>query len=196
MDAKTAIEFFNKMAPEWDRMQNPVYLARIGGHFVNINIKPGAKVADIGCGSGVLYPYIQNYKPSEIVCFDISPQMLLELKKKYPAAHTVQGNFEAFDCKKEYFDCILIFNTFPHFKHQAGAVKKVFEMLVGGGQFVIFHSLTREELARAHGEGKDITRDILPSQSELKNMFLKAGFKNKNIVLQEDENGCFFSATK
>ncbi|MDR0952632.1 MAG: methyltransferase domain-containing protein [Elusimicrobiota bacterium] len=193
MDKQATIKFFDSIAPKWDEMENPKYTKRIASHFKKIKVKPDEKILDAACGTGILEPYL---KEADTLFLDISKNMLLELLKKYPAAKTLRSSFESAKLPKNYFNKILFFNSFPHFENKAAVVKKAYKLLKEGGELIIFHSLTRAELAKVHGGSKETKKDAVPTQSEFKEMFLKAGFAPTKIILEEGKDGCFFKATK
>jgi demethylmenaquinone methyltransferase/2-methoxy-6-polyprenyl-1,4-benzoquinol methylase len=194
MDKKSAINFFDDLAHEWDSLQNPIFTARIPALIARTSIKKGDRIADVACGTGILYPFLQSAGAGEILCLDISAKMLGQLKKKHPAAKTLAAAFEEADLPLNYFDKVLLFNALPHFAAPQNAANKAYEMLKKGGVFCILHSLSRKELAAAHVGREEVVEDKLPPPSGLKKIFLSAGFND--IVLKEDNNGCFFSGRK
>ena len=194
MDKKSTITFFDGIAQKWDSLKSPIFDARIPRHIKNIALKEGDKVADIACGTGILYPFLQAAKAGEIFCLDISPNMIAELKRKYPEAAAYAQDFETAALPQNHFDKVLLFNALPHFDDVNLVMQKAYGMLKEGGVFVIFHSLTRSELQNIHGKQEEVQEDELPPQSELRAAFTAAGFKD--IILKEDEFGVFFSGVK
>jgi ubiquinone/menaquinone biosynthesis C-methylase UbiE len=73
-----------------DQPNNPiVYLDEIvfDRLLSKIHIE-GKKVIDIGCGTGKHWEKILAKKPSELIGYDVSKEMLTKLHKKYPDAKT------------------------------------------------------------------------------------------------------------
>ncbi|MEB2793567.1 MAG: class I SAM-dependent methyltransferase [Caldisphaeraceae archaeon] len=80
-------------------------------------IKPEGRVADIGCGTGLLIDYltkigffesIKNY-----VCVDLSIKMLTSAAKKNPSCHKcafILGNAERLPFKDKQFDYVFSFS--------------------------------------------------------------------------------------
>ncbi|MDR0645793.1 MAG: class I SAM-dependent methyltransferase [Elusimicrobiota bacterium] len=194
MDKKSTIKFFDDLAQEWDSRENPVFNARISGHIKNASIKKGDIIADVGCGTGILYPYFELAGAASVLCVDISPKMIAELKKKYPLADTLAADFDEAALPLDYFDKVIIFNAFAHFENKEATAAKARKILKSGGGFYIIHSLTRAELAKAHEAKAGLDKDIIPTKIEMREIFTSAGFEN--ILLKEDESGCFFSAKK
>lgn len=51
-------------------------------------LQPGERMLDVGTGTGILIPYILQYRPSEIHACDLSENMLRRVKRKFPQVIT------------------------------------------------------------------------------------------------------------
>lgn len=193
MERTSCVDFFDKLAANWDLIQNPIYAARIPYLMDKAAISAGERILDVGCGTGILYPHLEQ-RGGQTVSIDISSNMLAELKKKYPQAQTICGCFISEELPANHFDKVIIFNAFPHFDDKKTATHKAFSILKKGGHILIIHSLTRKELARVHGKSEDTQRDVIPTQIQLKEILLSVGFCD--IELTENEYGCYFSGRK
>lgn len=188
MDKETSIKFFDDIAPRWDLMENPAYKMRIPAQLKKTGIMQGDKVLDVACGTGILYPFLCDYK-ADTLCLDISGGMLAELKKKHPHAKTIQADFIDANLPHQSFDKVLIFNAFPHFEDKAAVFFKAASILKPNGYLFIFHSLMREELQKIHAKQNDTEQDIIPPDIEMFNYYKDAGFEN--IKANDSESGYF-----
>ncbi len=188
MDKETSVKFFDEIAPRWDSLEKPAYKARIPAQLKKTGITQGDKVLDAACGTGILYPLLNEAK-AEVLSLDISGGMLAELKKKHPQAKTVQADFIAALLPSKHFDKVLIFNAFPHFEDKPSVFAKAAQILKPNGYLYIFHSLTREELNSVHAKQNDTQGDAIPPDMEMFNYYKDAGFEH--IRADDSESGYF-----
>jgi demethylmenaquinone methyltransferase/2-methoxy-6-polyprenyl-1,4-benzoquinol methylase len=194
MDRLEIISFFDKNAKNWDKNECPRVFVILQEIINKIEIKAGDSVLDIGCGTGILRPYIKSCNAGEILHVDISKGMLKRLKTKYPSANTMSADFETVNLPSETFDKIIAYNVFPHFIDKQAVFDNAFKFLKHGGTFFIAHSMTRERLNKVHGRNKETKKDLLPSQKEMLSLYEKAGFKD--ISVEEESPGFFASGKK
>ena len=92
MDKAALIEFFNRIAPEWDRWkQKNWYYHREIERLYSSLIPPGSRVLELGCATGDL---LNALRPSHGVGVDFSPEMIRIARQKYP-----QLTFEVTDAE-------------------------------------------------------------------------------------------------
>ncbi|MCL2888345.1 MAG: class I SAM-dependent methyltransferase [Elusimicrobia bacterium] len=194
MDKKQLISFFDDSAGAWDSKESPGAFGLLEQIVRKINIRPDDFVLDIGCGTGVLRPFLLSYNPQEILHIDISSKMLEELNKKFPDAQTLAADFETAVLPRNYFDKAVAYNVFPHFTDFESVFYNAHAALKPGGVFIVAHSLTREELNRAHGKRDATKKDLLPPGEKIYELYKTAGFKN--ISVRERDPGFFSSGFK
>ena len=166
---KEAKEFFDKMAPKWDTfsINNPEGVKMT---VSMAGLRENAKVADIACGTGVLFNDILLKNPSELWGIDISEKMLEQaaLKHKEECIHFYAGAFE--DFKEKDFDCAFVYRAYPHFPDKKVFALKLHSILKDGGRFIIAHSESRKAVNDRHAGGAAHVSDILaPVSEEMKN---------------------------
>lgn len=105
IDNKKISKIYDDSAPQRDfwRKKNKYYYEMID-HLFKFLIPDGKKVLDLGCGTGDL---LATLKPSRGVGVDISRNMTLISKKKYPKLIFVQNSADSFKTK-EKFDYIIL----------------------------------------------------------------------------------------
>ena len=178
-------EFFENIADSWNNDGNN-YKA-IEELFKLIDIKKGDKVLDLGCGKGVISPFIYKYSNMKVIGLDLSSKMIEGAKRINNDTNKYEyyvGDFidYKFDNK---FDKIIIFNAFPHFLDKEALAKKAYELLDEFGYLIIMHDLGKERLNNHHNEkAKDISCGLNTPEEEYK-YFSKYFILEKSIDEQD-----------
>jgi ubiquinone/menaquinone biosynthesis C-methylase UbiE len=100
-------------------------------------LRPGARVADLGCGSGVFTDLLrqQGYDP---VGLDISPKLVALGQAKYPTIKFLEGDVEHLPFPSASLDGVLLSGLVHHLPGPARCAAEVFRVLKPGGSFVAF----------------------------------------------------------
>ena len=166
--------FFNQGAKGWlDKFyKNPdtdghdLHQGKIGQIIQALGVKPDHRILDLGCGPGVLVPYLleKMSQNSRLVEMDYAPEMIEANKNlnrdkriSFECAHVMDMPFE-----KAFFDRVICFACFPHFQDQQGAVKAIARVLKPEGRLVIAHLLSSDEIASHHKGHTPVSEDRLP----------------------------------
>jgi len=186
----TQKKFFDSMAKEWDIIcQHDTNKIK---HIVNLlNIDKGAKVLDVGTGTGILIPYIRERigEQGKILAIDFSDKMLEIAMKKYSNDNVsfVCGDILETALPIEYFEFIICYSFFPHFFNKQLAVKTLVKYLKKDGKFAICHSQSRREINNLHENiSKAVSEDKLPQMNVIKEYLNKFGLKT-NTEIDNDE---------
>ncbi len=163
MNKQDIITFFDNCAPWWDAdmIRNEPVIARI---LRNADVKAGASVLDVACGTGVLFP---DYfaRGARVTGIDISPEMAKRAAEKFPQARVLCGDVETakFD---ELFDCVMVYNAFPHFPEPEKTVAALAQWVKPGGTLSIAHGMSRHQLLQHHaGRASRVSIDLLEEQA-------------------------------
>lgn len=138
-DKQKEIAFFDAHASsdEYD-VFTPEASTRLISAFVRLSCLPrGARVADLGCGSGVFTELLRRAGYAS-VGLDISPKLVALGRSKYPGLELMEGDAENLPFGAESFDGVLLSGLVHHFpdpRRLAGEVRRV---LKAGGRFVAF----------------------------------------------------------
>lgn len=185
MNQTDIIDFFDKMAEHWDeqtiRRESAICDILDKGGVVS-----GAKVLDIGCGTGVLFADYIKRDVASVLGVDISKDMLKHAKANYNDSRITLlcENAETM-VLDEKFDCIMVHNAFPHFMHPEMLLKNLSSFLAPNGRLTVAHSLSRAEIDKCH-EGKAHSISLkLPSETELASLFQK--FVTVDVAISDDE---------
>lgn len=165
MNKEVIKQFFNDFAPRWD--DEPICEKNILDIILdNAGIVKGVNVLDIACGTGVLFPYYLERNVSSITAVDLSPEMVKIAKNKFPQVNVICGDAEEIAFENE-FDCIMIYNAFPHFPNPNALIENLSKALKSGGRFTIAHGMSKTELDAIHKKSAGMVSNILPECDEL-----------------------------
>lgn len=165
MDKRDIIEFFDRYAPQWDA--DMIRSDEIIGKILDgARVEAGKNVLDVACGTGVLIPDYLKRNVAAVTGVDISPEMIRIAREKFSG-----GNEEAqISCKGEktelsficadvaemsfsqQFDCIVIYNAFPHFPNPEQLIHTLAGYLKPDGTLTVAHGMSRAKID-AHHEG-------------------------------------------
>ena len=172
MDKKKIAEFFDGCACWWDAdmIRNEDVIATI---LDNGGIRPGVSVLDVACGTGVLFPDYLKRETGTITAIDISPEMAKIAASKYPGKIDVLcGDVETAEFGKT-FDCIVVYNAFPHFPDPENLIRALSGLLNPGGTLTVAHGMSRAAIDHHHEGAASKVSNGLISEDALAEIFAK-----------------------
>jgi ubiquinone/menaquinone biosynthesis C-methylase UbiE len=175
-------EYFDQLAPTWDKELTRERLKYLGNIVRELGIKPGYYVLDIGSGTGVLLPFLiaELGDEGKIVALDFSAEMLGQAQAKnfQPIVGFAQADVLAIPLADNSVDLAMCNSAFPHFSDKVKALKEIARVLRNNGRLVICHTMSREMLNRLHQSiGGIVAGDLLPDESQLRGLIKQAGLK-------------------
>jgi len=175
-------EYFDQLAPTWDKELTRERLKRLGNIVKELGIKPGYYVLDIGSGTGVLLSFLTAEVGDEgkIVALDFSAEMLVQAQAKNfpPMVGLAQADVLAIPLADSSMDLAICNSAFPHFGDKVKALKEIARVLKNNGRLAICHTMSREMLNRLHQSiGGIIASDLLPDEFQLRGLIKQAGLK-------------------
>lgn len=134
--------------PVWLRwfveLDNPVTRVNRAAAIVGcLELRPGMRVVDVGCGPGrVTIPIARAVNPGEVVAMDLQPGMLARLREKVATTGVTNVTLleaGAGDGKLGHarFDRALLVTVLGEVPNQAAAMREVFEALEPGGLLAV-----------------------------------------------------------
>lgn len=173
-------EYFDQLAPNWDKELTRERLNCLGNIVKELGIKPGYYVLDIGSGTGVLLPFLiaELGDEGKIIALDFSAEMLVQAQAKNfpPVVGFAQADVLNMPLPDNSADLAICNSAFPHFGDKARALKEITRMLRTNGRLVICHTMSREMLNRFHQSiGGIVAGDLLPDESQLRGLIKQAG---------------------
>ncbi len=190
------IQYFNNLSKTWDEVvgNDDIRIKKIKNIFEMIDIAPDATVMDVGCGTGVLFPIIEEYviQQGTLIAVDTSDKMIEEAKERYKNFHNIQyvvSPIEDLELPLKSIDVILCFAVFPHIEDKVLALKKCYQLLRDNGSLYIFHLSDTKTLNQFHHNlNAPVNRDYMPHKEEIEGMLTEAGFIMKKYIDQPELN--------
>lgn len=99
--------------------------------------KRGARIADLGCGSGVFTDLLRQ-QGCVSTGIDLSPKLIELGRRKYPGIEFIEGDVEHLSFADGSFDGVLLSGLVHHLPDPARCAREVCRVLRPGGRFVAF----------------------------------------------------------
>ena len=149
MRKRDVIEFFDRMAPQWDAdlIRHDDIINTI---LDNAGVKPGVRVLDVACGTGVLIPDYLERGVESVTGVDISQEMIRIAKEKFPQENVDFICADVENAPLDEYDVIMVYNAFPHFPEPEELIKSLVGHLAIGGTLTIAHGMSREMIDNHH----------------------------------------------
>lgn len=173
MDKKDIIHFFGHLAPQWDAdmIRDGAIIDKI---LDGAGVKAGARVLDVACGTGVLIPDYLARNAASVTAVDISPEMVRIAREKFPQENVtiLCGDIETIALAQK-FDCIMVYNAFPHFPDPTHLIEVLAMMLETGGTLTVAHGMSRAKIDHHHeGTASKVSRGLM-HEDDLAEIFEK-----------------------
>jgi len=185
IDKQDVIDFFDKQAPGWDEaaIRSDIIINTI---LDNAGVTAGKNVLDVACGTGILIPDYLNRNVGHVTAIDISPKMIEIAKEKFggePKVDLVCGDVE--EDFSGVFDCIMVYNAFPHFPDPDRLIACLAGHLAPGGSLCVSHGMSREAIDSHHeGVAKHVSNGLMEC-SRLAEIFGK--YLKVSVCISDDE---------
>ncbi len=159
MDKKQIAAFFDRCAPWWDEdmIRNEELIAAI---LNNGGIREGVHVLDVACGTGVLFPDYWKRGAASVTGIDLSPEMVKIAAAKFPQVTVLCGDVEETDFGRQ-FDCVMVYNAFPHFPDPEKLVETLARLVRPGGKLSVAHGMSRAALTDHHKRATAVSIDLI-----------------------------------
>ncbi|MGB4985541.1 MAG: class I SAM-dependent methyltransferase [Erysipelotrichaceae bacterium] len=184
------IVFFNSVADNWDVMchHDKLKIKKI------LDLSPislGDRIMDIGCGTGVLTPYLVGIvgDGGSIVGIDVSNRMNEVAKRKYDYDNVSFHCEDIMDFNRDgqLYSGAICFSVFPHFEDKVHTIKQIVSNIEVGGYIIIAHSQSRDEINNMHKKCDDaVNKDELPPMDMISSWFYQNNC-GVNFLLDNDE---------
>lgn len=150
MNKQDVITFFDSLASGWDAdmIRNDEIIGKI---LDNVGVTADTEVLDVACGTGVLLPDYLKRGVKSVTAVDISPEMVKIAQRKFPEenVHILCGDVEEIPLEQN-FDCIVVYNAFPHFPEPEKLIHRLAGLLKPGGRLTVAHGMSRAAIDSHH----------------------------------------------
>ena len=165
IDTQEVVSFFDRLAPDWDAemIRNDEIISAI---LDRAGVSAGKDVLDVACGTGVLIPDYLARQVGSVTAIDISPNMAAIAKEKFPqeTVTVLCGDVEATDFGR-LFDCVVVYNAFPHFPDPERLIAALAALLKPGGTLTVAHGMSREKIdAHHHGAAMHVSNGLMSAE--------------------------------
>lgn len=160
MNKQDIIAFFDRLAPQWDAdmIRSDTVIAKILDHA---GVRSGMDILDVACGTGVLFPDYLARNVASITAVDISPEMVKRAQEKFPQMQVLCGDVETMPLEQK-FDCIMVYNAFPHFPDPENLIRVLAAKLKPNGTLTVAHGMSRAQIdARHQGSASKVSLGLM-----------------------------------
>lgn len=162
MNKEDIISFFDHLAPQWDAdmIRSDEVISII---LDNAKVRPGVRVLDVACGTGVLIGDYLQRQVAWVTGVDISSEMVKIARQKFPQENVeiLCGDIEKTALSGK-FDCIMVYNAFPHFPDPENLIRVLSGLLSPGGTLTVAHGMSRAKIDAHHqGTASKVSRGLI-----------------------------------
>lgn len=193
-------QFFNNHAEKWlDMWYKDPSTGRYDKHekdfrrlFSLLPLKPGDCVLDVGCGTGVLIPWVLERITTAGLLYelDFSEKMIEVNRNLHPQDNIkfIISDAEDTPLSEATCDVVICFSSFPHFHNKEKAMRVLSSILKPQGVFAICHFDSSEDLKKHHQSCHAVMHDHLPDEAGMRSLIETAGL---SIDVFIDEPGFY-----
>lgn len=190
LDARIA--YFDQQAPTWERTgpDPALTLKRLNELNGRLGLEPGMELLEVGCGTGQITGWLaEKVRPGKVLGIDFSPAMLSKARERRLAAEFALVDICAEGPPLGLFDFVLCFHSFPHFRDQPAALRRIRQHLKPGGRLTVLHLSGSDQLNAFHHQiGGAVAHDFLPPAKHWSSLAESVGLR---LTLAEDRPDLF-----
>lgn len=165
MEHSEVIGFFDRAAQTWD-----AHISRsdkvIGQILDRGGITEGVRVLDVACSTGILFSDYLERGAAKVVGVDISPEMARIAAEKFSdrRVEVICADVQELEFEQK-FDCVMVYNAFPHFPEPEKLIAHLASQLKPGGRLTVAHGMSRMAVEACHrGKAKHISIGLMEEQ--------------------------------
>jgi ubiquinone/menaquinone biosynthesis C-methylase UbiE len=130
------------------------------------------KVLDVGCGYGVLVPYLKQagMNASQIHGMDLSREMIRNAQAFYPDVNFEVANFLQLSDKEKY-EAVVFCSSLHDLPDMTAALEKAWDLLQSNGVLIVVHPHGASHVAQQHKSNPILVPRGLPTAAELQEWF-------------------------
>ena len=144
-------------------------------------ILKGETILDVGTGTGILIPLIQECLPGNIYACDLSNRMLKQLDENYCGVKTIRSDVRNLTLPDTSVDVVFINACFPNIADKPGTFANLSRMMKPAGRMIISHPLGKEFVDMLK-KNAPYPLDDLPDEQDAIHFLTPYGFSIKSLV--------------
>lgn len=146
-------------------------------------INRGDTILDVGTGTGILIPLINQYEPKWVYACDLSEAMLKQLdSKKYPNVETILADVRDLRLPDASIDVVFINACYGNIADKPGAFSNITRMMKPEGRMVISHPLGKSFIHSRSEWKASFPLDDFPEKLEAESLLKPFGFKIETFI--------------
>lgn len=165
---------FNELVDVFDTPQPPEVMARLEEIVAAACLSPGEVVLDVGTGTGVLIPLIENYRPSAVLACDLAEKMLERVTQKHPTVQTHRADIALLSLPSGSLDVIFMNAMYGNIADKPRACRNAARMLRSRGRLVVSHPEGRAFVDQLR-DATDLFVESLPTRQEFETILVPLG---------------------
>ena len=183
-------EYFNNNADSWENKQAEMD-NKIRWLLSRSRLNPFQTILDIGCGTGVLFPFLKQMTNGKAKIFAIDfANRMAQTAAQYNERmiNVVCGDIQKLPFCANKFHRIVAFHVFPHIHYKFLALKECWRVLKPEGELAIIHLHSSDEINTIHAElGGTVGNHKLPSGKQMVYLLQEVNFEVMETIDRSGE---------
>jgi len=170
-------DFFDSKAATWKLSVNHQQFIKCLEKLIGFNTTD--VVLDIGCGTGNLFPYLQDRVPAgRLIGIDFAYNMLYQCRDKLRGRNiALQSMAEILPIRLASVDVVINYCLYPHLKFKHAALREFNRVLKQGGRYYILHPQGSAEINSLHRDiGEPVCCDVIEPVEAVVELLQANGF--------------------
>ncbi|MHC1591862.1 MAG: class I SAM-dependent methyltransferase [Candidatus Helarchaeales archaeon] len=142
---------YDETAQVYDKRYREIQWQKFALIFKEDPINPREMIADLGCGTGLLFEYLKIIPRTSIVV-DLSIEMLKILKGKFhhPSIHPIMADIEHLPLKSSIFDRAFLITSLQNVPDRKNVLSETHRVVSSGGNIIL--SVLKKKYERKDAE--------------------------------------------